>query len=350
MGADANNPVALRLVMDLPTVIKTPYFRSYWIQRNTADLRGYSAFLSQLARRNNALEEDRVLIRSAEASAAAHDPATVELQRFIPDAVGLVRLWDTGSTDFAMDLIREKFFAVGRRTAGERRFAPTVSLDATAGSGGDFQTRIDEAPKPSLAGTLALEAMKALVESAGIQVVLQLESSLPPDDSTFVRTDAALALRASKPWNAAEVQAALTSAAASYQTVNGIGLQWQNVTSGGHTFLQWNGLIPLTMYVDRQTLWIARTANLLDSALSHSATAAAQPASYLARYMHRAEVAPYLKMMRMLDLSDQANYSAFFSDNIGSLASTLDVIQSVSLKTNDSGLVQRQSIRYELAR
>jgi hypothetical protein len=52
----------------------------------------------------------------------------------------------------------------------------------------------------------------------------------------------------------------------------------------------------------------------------------------------------------MLDLSDQANYSAFFSDNIGSLASTLDVIQSLSVKTNETGLVQRQVIRYDLAR
>ncbi len=50
----------------------------------------------------------------------------------------------------------------------------------------------------------------------------------------------------------------------------------------------------------------------------------------------------------MLDLSDQANYSAFFSDNIGSLASTLDVIQSVSIRTEDTALVQRQVITYDL--
>jgi hypothetical protein len=348
MGTDANNPVTLRLVMDLPNVIKTPYFRSYWIQGNTGDLRGYSALLSQLTRSSDAFEENRVLLRSAEASVAAHDAATIELQRFIPAAVGLVRLWDTGSTDFAMDLIREKFFAAGQRAANERRFAPTVSLDASGGAEGDFQTRIDEAPKPSLAGTLALEPMRALVESAGIQAVLQLESSLPMDDSTFVRTDVALALRASKPWNLADVQSALTSAAASYQTVSAIGLQWRNVTSGGRTFSQWDGLIPLTAYADGQTLWIGRTPGLLSSALSAPATATAQPTAYLARYTHRSELVPYLKIMRMLDLSDQANYSAFFSDNIGSLASTLDVIQSVSVKTNGTSLIQRQSIRYEI--
>src|SRR5262249_7915002 len=156
--------------------------------------------------------------------------ATVELQKFIPDNVGLSRLWDTSSADFAMNLIAEKFFAAGAIQFVERQNAPVVSLDASAGSEGDFQTRIDEAPKASLGGTLTLQPLKALVESAGIQAVLHLESSLPLNDSTFVRTDAALALRASRPWNAADVQSVLTSAAASYQTVNAIGLQWRNVT------------------------------------------------------------------------------------------------------------------------
>ncbi|HLH30001.1 MAG TPA: hypothetical protein VKY31_02285, partial [Terriglobia bacterium] len=224
------------------------------------------------------------------------------------------------------------------------------NLDATGGVEGDFQTRIDEAPKPSLRGTLALAPLKTLVDGAGLEAVLQLESSLPLDDTTFVRSDAALALRASKPWNLAAVQSALTSAAASYQTVNSIGLQWRNVTSSGRTLSQWDGLIPLTIFVDGQTLWIGRTPGLLGSVLSRPAAAAAQPAAYVARYNHRTELGPYLKVMRMLDLSDQQNYSAFFSDNIGSLGTTLDVVQSLSVRVNDTGPIQRESIRYELSR
>jgi hypothetical protein len=132
--------------------------------------------------------------------------------------------------------------------------------------------------------------------------------------------------------------------------VGTIGLQWRNVASGNYTLTQWDGLFPLTIYVDGQTLWIGRTPALLSSALNHSTTTAPQPGTYLARYIHRSELSPYLKIMRMLDLSDQPNYSSFFSENIGGLASLLDVIQSVSVKINDSGLVQRQAIRYELAR
>jgi hypothetical protein len=350
MGGNPGRQVALRLVMDLPAVIRTPYFRSYWIQKNTSDFGGYSAFLSEVIRSADVFEESRVLVRPNEMPVVAHDASTTELQRFIPDDVGFVRLWDTTSVDAAMNLINEKFFAAGSRTAAPRQFAPAVALDGYVGRESDLETRIDEPPKPSLNGTLSLDALKALVDSAGLEAILHLESSLPPDDTTFVRSDAALALRASSPWNAAQVRSALTSAVASYQSVNAIGLQWHDVTAGGHTMSQWDGLIPLTVAVDGRTVWIGRSASLIASALSRSATASPQPAAYLARYVHRTELSPYLRMMRMLDLSDQPNYSSFFSDNVGSLGSALDGIQSVSVKINDDGLVQRQLVRYALGR
>jgi hypothetical protein len=81
MGSEAAGPVALRLVMDLPRVISTSYFRSYWIQRNTAEFRPYSAFLSQIRRNSDALEEKRVLIRTEQASIPTHETATAALQR-----------------------------------------------------------------------------------------------------------------------------------------------------------------------------------------------------------------------------------------------------------------------------
>ncbi|HYR84479.1 MAG TPA: hypothetical protein VE422_10420 [Terriglobia bacterium] len=349
--ADVAGPAALRLVMDFATVIKTPYFRSYWIQRNTGELGNYYAFLSQVTRKADALEENRVLLRSVDEQATAHESATTELQRFVPDGVGLFRLWDTSSVDFAMNLIRQKFFAAGPATTITRRYAPGESSDKPVGSVTDLGTRIDEAPKPSLAGALDLEPLKGLFESAGLQAVLHLESSVPMTDPTFVSSDAVVALRAASPWNAAAIQSALTSAVASYQSVGNVGLQWRNVTAGNYTLSQWDGLVPLTIYISGQTLWIARAPSLLGSALNRSTTATPpRTGSYLARYTHGAELSPYLKLMRMLDLSDQARYSSFFSENVGSLASALEVIQSVSVTINDTGLVQRQAVRYELVR
>jgi len=352
LPADLAGPAALRLVMDFANVIKTPYFRSYWIQRNTDELRNYSAVLSQVTRKADALEENRLLIRSQEAPVTAHESASVALQQYIPDGIGLFRLWDTASVDLAMDLIRRKFFGAGSRVPAARRNAPGVYAVGFAAPIGDLQTRIDEAPKPLLAGTLDLEPLKTLIESAGLEAVLHLESSVVMDGEVFVGSDAALAFRAASPWNAAAIRSALTAAVASYQSVGNAGLQWRNSTASGYTLSQWDGLMPMTTYIDGQTLWIARTPSLLGAALSHSASAAPrlEPSSYLARYVHRAELQPYLKFMRMLDLSDQSNYSNFFSENIGSLASVLDVIASISVRIDDTPLVQRQTVRYELAR
>src|SRR5262245_1103395 len=128
MGSEAAGPVALRLVMDLPRVIGTSYFRSYWVQRNTAEFRPYSAFLSQVRRNADALEEKRVLIRTEQASIPTHEAATAALQRYIPSDAGLFRLWDTTSADFAMDLIRQKFFAAGSGPAIARETAPVMAF------------------------------------------------------------------------------------------------------------------------------------------------------------------------------------------------------------------------------
>jgi hypothetical protein len=350
MPGDAAKP-ELRLVMDFANAIKTPYFRSYWIQKNGDSLRQYYAFLAQLNRKADALEETRVLLRSEAAPVLSHEAATMDLQRYAPDGVGLFRVWDAPSTGFAIDLIRQKLFA-GAAASVTRRYAPQTSLDQPAGSVFDLQTRIDAAPKPSLAGALELEPLKAAVDSAGLEGVLQLESSLPIDASTFVRSDAAIALRAASAWNADAIRSALISAVASYQSVGNIGLQWRNVSAGGATLSQWNGLLPLTMYADGQTLWIARSPSLIGAALDHarSAAPAATAGAYIARYNHGAELPAYLRLMRMLDLSDQSNYSSFFSENIGSLASALDTIDSVSVAVHESELVERQSVTYRLAR
>jgi hypothetical protein len=290
-------------------------------------------------------------VRNDEAAIDRHDAAVSDLQKYVPDNAGLVRLWDTSSAAFALDLIRDKIFAAGPGLPAVQQNAPIVAMSATAGSESDLHTRIDEAPKPSLAGTLSLAGLRDLINAAGLQAVLHLESSTSLNDNTFVGSDAALALRAGSPWNAAAVKSALTDGVASYQSVGALGLQWHDVNAGGRPLSQWDGLVPVTIYVDGQTLWIAKTAALLTAALARSTNAATgQPAAYIARYNHRTELGSYLKIMRMLDLSDQANYSNFFSENIGSLASSLDAIQSVSIRTTETPQVQRQELHYGLNR
>ena len=354
LGPDALGPVPLRLVMDLPRVVETPYFRSYWIQKNPDHWRDFSAFLTQVTRGDDSVDEIRVFVRPEAIPVTSNPSAAAELGGFVPDEVGLYRLWDRASTEFAMDLLGGKFFGAGSAAAAGARSAPRADLSPIVGSVGDLRTRIDETPGPSLDGDLDLGPMEALVDSAGIEAILHLEASPPVDDGrVFVSSDTAVAFRAGSAWSIDEVETALTSAVASYQSVSEIGLGWEDVVSGAYTLSQMNGLLGLTVYVDGQTLWIARTPELLGTALATEDSrepGVTQPQStFRARYSHRAELQPYLKGMRMLDLSEPSNYSSFFSENVGSLASVLDVIDSVQVTIDDDGRVQRHAVTYELS-
>src|SRR5713101_3844297 len=67
----------LRMILNLEKIVPSPYFRSYWIQRNITDMKLYSAAVSDLFRSGKEYREERVLLKkSAAAAATAGDAAT----------------------------------------------------------------------------------------------------------------------------------------------------------------------------------------------------------------------------------------------------------------------------------
>ena len=53
----------LRLVLNMERMTRSPHFRSYWVQRNVADLRQYYAGISDLQSAAQEVREERVLLR-----------------------------------------------------------------------------------------------------------------------------------------------------------------------------------------------------------------------------------------------------------------------------------------------
>src|SRR6266853_1286084 len=67
----AAGPVGdLRMVLNLEKIVPSPYFRSYWIQRNITDMKQYSAAVSDLFLSGKEYREERVLLKK---SASAGD-------------------------------------------------------------------------------------------------------------------------------------------------------------------------------------------------------------------------------------------------------------------------------------
>ena len=67
---------------------QAPQFRSNWVQRNTRDLREFSAGLADLDRSSGSFNERRVLLRANSSAVIADESATGQLLATVPDDAG----------------------------------------------------------------------------------------------------------------------------------------------------------------------------------------------------------------------------------------------------------------------
>ena len=130
----AGSPGDLRLVMNLETIVRTPYFRSYWIQRNNTMLQPYWAGIADTRLTPTEIREDRVLLRSTAEPGppAAPSAGVAALARLVPDDAGLYRAWAAPEVSAVADLIRDKLLdpEVSRALFGTPRGCPKHPMPA----------------------------------------------------------------------------------------------------------------------------------------------------------------------------------------------------------------------------
>jgi hypothetical protein len=82
----------LRMVLNLEKIVPSPYFRSYWIQRNITDMGQYSAAVSDVFRSGKEYREERVLLKKSAAAISATtgdgSTAVADLLRLLPADTG----------------------------------------------------------------------------------------------------------------------------------------------------------------------------------------------------------------------------------------------------------------------
>ena len=61
----------LRMVLNLDKIVPSPYFRSYWIERNITEMKQYASAVSDLYRTPQSYREELVLVRHAGLAAKA---------------------------------------------------------------------------------------------------------------------------------------------------------------------------------------------------------------------------------------------------------------------------------------
>ncbi|HVX65180.1 MAG TPA: hypothetical protein VHA11_01185 [Bryobacteraceae bacterium] len=311
----------IRLVLNMPPLVASPYFRSYWIQRNRSELAPFAAAVVDVHREPGRIREERVLLRADPAAPDAHQAAAGRLLALVPPASGFHRVWASPPVDLAMNLAAAKIVAPGVPSAGRQSFAPAAAdLTSVAGSEADLETAIDEPPLP--AGTSdEIAALRSIVERTGLDALLAIQTSRTYPDGVFVGNETALVLAAPSPWPEPALRGALPGR---------------------------------LIHVAGPYLALADRRDMLNAVVSRLQQPALPPVLYAAAYSHRQEFRPYLQMTRMIDAvrspgGDDPNSPRqpnFFSGNVASLGAVFSRLDTASLRATDAGASVKEQVLY----
>jgi hypothetical protein len=370
--AAAGSPGDLRLVMNMPLLVKSPHFRSYWIERNITALKQFSAEVADVRRSATEIREDRVLLK-ANLSGDTTPPASAssamsELLGMVPAQEGIYLAWRDPSVDTVLDLLQQKVLAPHAGPGVASQIAPGVVFNpGQPGSESDLETRIDVAPLQGASGTLGAEALKKLLSAAPLEAVLEFHSLRHAGQPTFVEPHSAILIRSSANWDSQAARDALRTAIRDLWTTSQIGLNWVENHQGDAAYFQLDGLAPLVIAAQGPILLVANSAEMmmlllvrapLGTTANSQATEVSQNPVYAAGFRHSAERENIVQMMRLIEMPLPREYAGlageegreplFFSENLASLSQALECIESESLVIEDRGPQLVQSVTYRL--
>jgi hypothetical protein len=345
-SAAAPNSGELRMVMNLEALVRSVYFRSYWVQRNVSTVRRYWAGVADVKRSGGEITETRVFLHEP----TSGQPAPVsDLLALAPPEAGLYKASAVGDSSEVAALIVRKLIGPRIQRTRDWRDAPMgVSPDIRNGSEADLETRIDEQPLPADAGVADSEAAaRAMVEKGGARSVLLLQATSPAA-GTFVPIGSVIVLAGSADWDRDAVRSALAAAAGKLWTTSQLGAGWVSGTAGNYAIERLDGLGTL-MFAERgRLLFLSNEARLLEATLDRvGTTLPSGTVTYAAGFRHQRERPNFERVMRALDFgSTNGNAPTFFTGNIGSLSRVLSPINEVLVTEEERAQETVQTVVY----
>ena len=357
----AAGPVGdLRMVLNLEKIVPSPYFRSYWIQRNITDMKQYSAAVSDLFRSSKEYREERVLLKKSAApgNATTGDAATAvaDLVRLVPADAGTYEVRVVPSAADCLDVLETKILAPHRGPAVAQQTAPDLQLSSgETGSSSDLETRIDQAPLKTSASSDSSTPLKDLFQKARVLAVLQTQSTDRDKDGVFVRIHSGVAFLAAADWQEASVRSALVDFLRPSLTTGNLGLQWQSKSG----YQELDGLWNFAVAVRGKYLLISDDSSLLKNMIANMNQKLSQkPAVLVAGFHHARERENFVRLTRLLDRASATPrgsagsepYPQFFSDNLASFSATLAGVSSQTIVVRDASDKVLQTVTYEWSR
>ncbi|HEY0759090.1 MAG TPA: hypothetical protein VGD59_07540 [Acidisarcina sp.] len=365
-GAKINVASDLRMVLNLDAIVPSPYFRSYWIQRNITEMKQYASAVSDLYRAPESYREQRVLVRREGLPPRASGDIST-LAGMAPESAAFYSAQTSPDVQGVESALRDNLLEFKQHPVQSWDQAPQLSAAGDAGSGSDLETRIDAAPVVERA-TDAYLPLHTLLTAAQPDAMLQVHGTPAAADGVFARIASAAVVSSPVPWQEQDVRRALTSALAPGLTAGQLGAGWQTRQSPAGDYAALNGAVNLYLAVSGRRLLLSNDAPMLESLLSRQQAGKTKPiqqgsaVTYAAVFHHAAQQASYRALMTRLDrvghrgrsegeaAQEQGQSPAFFSGNVESLSTVLSRVDTETVQESDLGDKVTETVTYSWKR
>jgi hypothetical protein len=358
----------LRMVLNLDKIVRTPYFRSYWVQRNITEMNQYTAAVSDLYRSRESFREERVLLRrTGKTGVSVGDIAA--LTALVPENAGFYSADAQPDPESLLEHLRNNLLEVKpERTEIRDVDAPPPVVDDNSGNAGQLDIRIDQAPvtPPALD---VFDSLRRLLASQQPVSSLEVFTSRSPRDGVFVSLQNGMAISASRDWDETAVRDAVVSAVPLSLSTGKLGEHWEKRSSGGGEYLALDGALSLYLAVSGRQLLLANDSVLLEQMLARrqatSGSFNGKGITYLAVFQHREEQKNFSRLTTQLDRVGNRSGSliatsqpgaetnehspSFFSGNMAGLGRVFSKVESETIAEKDEGTKVRQTVTYRWA-
>jgi hypothetical protein len=354
----------LRMVLNLEKIVPSPYFRSYWVQRNVTEMKQYSSAVSDLYRTSQSYREQRVLVRREGLSAVSHGDVR-SLAAIAPEDAAFYAAQASPDAENLLRSLRDNLLEVRpERHAASYTTAPTTVVAENAGSATMLDTSIDTAPVAARQAD-AYQALRALLTAQQPNASLEIFTTRAPKDGVFVSLQAAMAVTATNDWDENAMRQALTQALLPGLTTGKLGVNWEKRSSAGGEYLALDGTVPLFVAVNGKQLLLANDSVLMEEMLTRRQNATLAEGkdnvTYAALFRHTQEQSNFRRLMAQLDLAghrgtaDQAATTAgetpaFFSGDAASFSRAFSKLESERIEEKDQGATVMQTVTYQWTR
>lgn len=378
-AAAAKDAGDLRMTLNLDRIVPSPYFRTYWVQRNITEMKQYCSAVADLYLNMPDFHEERVLLAKASPDAPQTDEDLHSLTALLPNRAGVYRAVASPGIETAVANLDEKLLARGIGAYNDGRYAPQADVSVQeAGAASDLEKRIDAPLISAPAKSSELDLLRHAIDGAVLTAMMTVQRTGSARDGVWVPFSSGMVLSAGKSWDQPAMQAALKQAIAAHVTTGSLGLDWKNVQTGGTSYYEMSETRPLELAFHGNLCIITDDAALMRDMLSR----ASQPAQEISDTGSRetliagfdltherasfarwtgivdrvAQHGPAVRNSAMEDGSEDAGDTSFggeagfFSRNMRSLSTAFSALQSEEIVERRDGALVQQTVTYRWKR